>query len=238
MQLDTLPVTHALVWHMFHLYPQSMFKITNSQLPNPFTTYIKSHVCTTTVNDAYKMILSYDMFYESHWFFFSNQFFNIMGLSINEEWTLHQKIMWRAITHACSKCVHITIWISSWNNIVHALQPNYFRGGVWTGWAMWIMHMNVNHNGFVETLQRRHNGHDSVSNRQPYDCLLNRLFRHRSKKTSKLRVTGLCAGNSPGTGGFPAQMASNADNVSIWWRHHESITHMIFYVVHQYYSLC
>ena len=40
------------------------------------------------------------------------------------------------------------------------------------------------------------------------------------KETSKLRVTGLCAGNSPVTGEFPAQMASNAENVSIWWRHH------------------
>ena len=38
--------------------------------------------------------------------------------------------------------------------------------------------------------------------------------------TVKLRVTGLCAGNSPVTGEFPAQMASNAENVSIWWRHH------------------
>ena len=40
-----------------------------------------------------------------------------------------------------------------------------------------------------------HNERDSVSNHQPHDCLLNRLFRRRSKKTSKLRVTGLCAGN-------------------------------------------
>ena len=71
------------------------------------------------------------------------------------------------------------------------------------------------------TLQWRHNGCDSLSNHQPHDCLLNRLFRSRSKKTSKLRVTGLCAGISPGTGEFPAQMASNAENVSIWWRHHE-----------------
>ena len=39
-------------------------------------------------------------------------------------------------------------------------------------------------------------------------------------KTSKLRVTGLCAWNSPVTGEFPAQMASNAENVSIGWRHH------------------
>ena len=51
--------------------------------------------------------------------------------------------------------------------------------------------------------------------------LLDRLFRRRSKKTPKLRVTGLCAGNSPGTDEFPAQMASDAENVSIWWRHHD-----------------
>ena len=73
---------------------------------------------------------------------------------------------------------------------------------------------------FYCALHWRHNGRDSVSNHQPYDCLLNRLFRRRSKKTSKLCVTGLCAGNSPGTGEFPVQMASNAENVSIRWRHH------------------
>ena len=66
----------------------------------------------------------------------------------------------------------------------------------------------------------RHNGRESVSNHQHHHCLLNRLFRRRSKKTPKLRVTGRCAGNSPGTGEFPAQMASNAENASIWWRHH------------------
>ena len=48
------------------------------------------------------------------------------------------------------------------------------------------------------SLQWRHNDHDGVSNHQPHGCLPNRLFRCRSKKTSKLRVTGLCAGNSPG----------------------------------------
>ena len=52
-------------------------------------------------------------------------------------------------------------------------------------------------------LQWRHNGHDSVSIHQPHDCLLNRLFRNRSKKTPKLRATGLCVRNSPGTGEFP-----------------------------------
>ena len=47
-------------------------------------------------------------------------------------------------------------------------------------------------------LQWCHNDNCGVSNHQPHDCLLNRLFRRISKKTSKLRVTGLCAGISPG----------------------------------------
>ena len=40
-----------------------------------------------------------------------------------------------------------------------------------------------------------------------------------------LRVTDLCEGNSPITGEFPAQGASNAENVSIWWRHYELNEH-------------
>ena len=71
-----------------------------------------------------------------------------------------------------------------------------------------------------DSLRWHYNGPDSVSNDQPHGCLLNYLLRRGSKKTSKLPVTSLCAGNSPGTGEFPAQRASNAENVSIWWRHH------------------
>ena len=41
------------------------------------------------------------------------------------------------------------------------------------------------------TLQWRHNDHGGVPNHQPHGCLFNRIFRRRSKKTSKLRVTGL-----------------------------------------------
>ena len=70
------------------------------------------------------------------------------------------------------------------------------------------------------SLQWRHNGRGGVSNHQPQDCLLKRLFRRRSTKTSQLRITGLCVGHSPVTGEFPTQMASNTENVPIWWRHH------------------
>ena len=80
-----------------------------------------------------------------------------------------------------------------------------------------------NQNEEMISLLLRHNEHDSVSNHQPQDCILNRLFRRRSKKTSKPCVTGLCVGNLPGTGEFPEQMASNAENVSIRWRHHVSM---------------
>ena len=53
----------------------------------------------------------------------------------------------------------------------------------------------------------------------PLVFFLNRVFGRKSKKTSKVGVTGLCEGNSPVTGEFPAQRASNAENVSTWWRH-------------------
>ena len=51
----------------------------------------------------------------------------------------------------------------------------------------------------LPSLQWRHNGHDGVSIHQPHDCLLSRLFRRRSKKTAKLRVTGPCPHKWPVT---------------------------------------
>ena len=71
-----------------------------------------------------------------------------------------------------------------------------------------------------KALQWRHNERDGVSNHRRLDCLLNRLFRRWSKKQWKLRIIGLCERNPPVIGGFPSQRARNAENVSIWWRHH------------------
>ena len=75
----------------------------------------------------------------------------------------------------------------------------------------------------AESILWRHNGHSGVSNHQPCNSLLNLVLRRRSKKTLKLRVTGLCAGNSPVAGEFSPQMASKSANVSIWWRHHDNL---------------
>ena len=57
----------------------------------------------------------------------------------------------------------------------------------------------------AQPLHWRHNERDGVQNYIRLDCLHNRLFRRRSKKTSKLHV---------------AQRDSNVENVFIWWRHH------------------
>ena len=74
-------------------------------------------------------------------------------------------------------------------------------------------------------LQLCHNELAGVSNHQRHDYLFNRLITRRAKKTSKLRVTGLYVGNTPVTCEFPAQRASNAENVSTWWRHHAPANH-------------
>ena len=76
------------------------------------------------------------------------------------------------------------------------------------------------HHKIFFTLQLCHDEHDGVSNHRLPGCLLNHLFGRRSKKALKLLVIGLCEGNSPVTDEFPAQRASNAENASIWWRHH------------------
>ena len=71
----------------------------------------------------------------------------------------------------------------------------------------------------IYTLQWHHNEHNGDSNHQCLNCLLNRLFYHKSNKTSKHCITGLCEGNSLLTSEFPTQRASNSENVSSWWRH-------------------
>ena len=52
------------------------------------------------------------------------------------------------------------------------------------------------------SFQWRHNERDGVSNRRRLDG----LFRHRSNKTSKLRITGLCEGNYPHKGPVTRKM--------------------------------
>ena len=139
-----------------------------------------------------------------------------------------------AISLTCTEVVNfIRSAVTSWINHFENSSPwqcntiflsNHHQRKTFLGWC-W--HANIHRYTcvtYVDTIQPlkwRHKERDGVSNHQPHACLLNRLFRHRSKKTSKLRVTGLCEVNSPVTGEFSAQRASNAEDVSIGWRHHD-----------------
>ena len=74
---------------------------------------------------------------------------------------------------------------------------------------------------FLRSMRWHHNESDGVSNHQAHGCLLNRLFGHRTKKTSKLRVTCLCEGNSQVTGDSPhkgpvARKIFPFDDVIMW----------------------
>ena len=81
------------------------------------------------------------------------------------------------------------------------------HGGRWlaqTNYDALMTHHTTDSFVGPRTLQWRHNEHNGVPNHRRFYCLLNRLFRRRSKKTSKLRVTGLCEGNPSVIGGFPS----------------------------------
>ena len=151
-------------------------------------------------------------------------------------WVLHHFKGWQSWTP-----VHV--WDLQWKGLFHSSQRTHdvatsfwrFNTVIITSCVRWVhdelatprvrTEWGMNYWCYLyslTSLQWRHDGLDGASNHQPHDSLLNRLCRRRSKQISKLRVTGLCEGNSPVTGELPAQMVSNAENVSIRWRHHVS----------------
>ena len=97
-----------------------------------------------------------------------------------------QVAIWALMTKFCDTYIYHQIWGGC--KILHTTPKNT---------SLYTYHFIFGHTYFHIPLQWRHSGRDGVSNHQPHHCFLNRLFGRRSKKTSKLRVTGLCARNSP-----------------------------------------
>ena len=105
------------------------------------------------------------------------------------------------------KHLHRSRGLASKNNI----KSKVLEDKVWN--YSWWMFRTRNFHTHIDAMFRSlhssqwcHNECDAFSNHRNHDCLLNHLFRTRSKKTSKLHVTGLCEGNSLMTSEFPAQM--------------------------------
>ena len=123
---------------------------------------------------------------------------------ISHTHTLHHKSNTIFLLHTCNINIQIYIYASMWYRFISS--------SLCVMNTLWCFF----------TLRWRHNDHGGVSNHQPHDCLLNRLFRRRSKKTSKAPCHWPLCKEFNGTGEFPAQRASYAENVSIWWRHHDT----------------
>ena len=125
-------------------------------------------------------------------------------MRLNKPWRCKRWVnLTKILDHHCSWCVK--------NSLLGDLSfPSYRLK------KQFVYHIvsarNIPVTNIPVALQWRHNGRDGVSNHQPHHCLLNRLSRCRSKKTSKLRVTGLCAGihrwsvNSPHKGPITRKM--------------------------------
>ena len=102
-------------------------------------------------------------------------------------------------------CVQLTNSITDWQSPQNSPIINIWANVLtlvtnsWFLWINWVIHF------------WRHNGRHGVSNHRHLDHLLNHLFRRRSKRIPKLRVTDIWKGNPPVTGGLPTQRASNAE---------------------------
>ena len=137
--------------------------------------------------------------------------------------TLRYILLWdswkRSIKHICFCVVFFWHWLTHWVRVTHIcaneLSQNWFRWRLVNSFSVLSYYLNrwwliVTEIPRKNSLQWRHNENDGVSNHWHGGCLINRLFRRRSKKTSKFRVIGLCEGNSPVTREFPTQRASDA----------------------------
>ena len=119
---------------------------------------------------------------------------------------------------ACSICrqgYHSAFTLSLHNNItkIYKKYNSKFTSQA-VPYQYWKQIQSMHHAFIIRSLHWRHNDHDGVSNHQPHGCLLQPFSQTQIKENIKAPRHG------PLCGEFTAQMASNAENVSIWWRHH------------------
>ena len=126
-----------------------------------------------------------------------SDYFTILNIFVqNTYYCLFKLLRATSCEHNCEKFILLTLILREiWQYKCQKIQK-----GVWSWdrlWLSWVL---------------SHNERDGISNHQPHHCLLMRLFRRRSKKTPKLRVTGLCGGihrwpvNSPHKGPVTRKM--------------------------------
>ena len=141
---------------------------------------------------------------------------------LNQYWNLNKEVLWHSPDTHFTSSVQDTVLYNWFEN--HTFKRRA-RGDVFE-WASeylrWLYHKHHASTYFpIRYLKITLNSiqlcliHDNdviMSAKATQITSLNCLFRRSSKKTSKLRVTGLWEGNSPVTSEYPTQRASNAEN--------------------------
>ena len=121
------------------------------------------------------------------------------------ESTLAQVMACRLTTDTKPLPEPILTWHPSfaWCNLTWHVQYIYIHVWIWKNTNLRIqLHLPTTEVGLegppcvfrLSTLQCGHNGRDGFSNHQPHDCLLNRLFGRRSKKTSNSALLAFVRG--------------------------------------------
>ena len=133
---------------------------------------------------------------------------------------------WRLKSRKCTVCSTACSSQHLWN-IKTFKAPHYrpfvvykcssLAGAVYPTYFMPYLPMNYS----LLSLQWRHNERDGVSNHRRLDCLLKRFFQAQIEESIKAPRPRPLWGESTVDRWFPSQRASNAENVSIWWRHHD-----------------
>ena len=131
-----------------------------------------------------------------------------------------------------------TVLSTQFSLAVYLCLPTVLNAFCWSGIILKMAHEissnRVAHEMFIiMALQWRNNRRDGVLNHQPHHCLLNRLFRRRSKKTSKLRVTGFCV-FTPHKWPATRKMFPFDDVIMQKFKSRSNINQAISYMVHKY----
>ena len=125
---------------------------------------------------------------------------------LNQCWLLISKVLWHSLKSDFTASAKANVMYIQFEKYTSWITAASLRG---------------------QSLQWRHNERGGASNHETSPLFAQLLVQAqiKTKQTSKLRVTCLCWGNSPMTSEFSTQKARNAENVFIWRRHHNNLTH-------------
>ena len=125
------------------------------------------------------------------------------------------------INHPMVFAIYAALWICTDSNHCYKMPTKHISSLIHLYFL--FFHLENSHLWWRFALQWGHNERDGVSNHQPHDCLLNRLFRHRSKKTSSFASLAFVRGihrwpvNSPHKGPIKRKMFPFDDIIMVSW---------------------